>query len=110
MIQTQHKSRSREQNSYKARCPRARIIDMIDHHGISKENMLFLNRHGYFQRAPFAKSIPEFDVSFDDGRQLEPAELFKRPFPVELMGAGFDKPTNTKYFTLTISARAKDPW
>jgi DNA ligase 4 len=27
--------------------PRFRIIDVIDLHGISKENVLYLNRHGY---------------------------------------------------------------
>jgi DNA ligase 4 len=80
--------------------PRFRIIDVIDRHGISKENMRYLNRHGYFEREPFAKQIHEFDVDFEDGRQLQPAELFKRPFPVELMGAGFDKPTNSRYFAL----------
>jgi len=60
-------------------------------HGISKENTLYLNRHGYFERVPFASSIPEFDVGLDHKRQLQPAELFKHPFSVELMGAGFDK-------------------
>jgi DNA ligase-4 len=68
-----------------------RIIDMADRYGISKENMLYLNRHGYFERVRFAKSIIEFDIRFDHGRQLQPAELFKRPFVVELMGAGFDR-------------------
>ena len=58
-----------------------------------------LNRHGYFEQVPFTKSIPEFDVRFDHG-QLQQTELFKRPFTVELMGAGFDKPANTKYFAL----------
>jgi DNA ligase-4 len=80
--------------------PRFRIIDTIDRRGISKEDMLYLNRHGYFEEVPFAKSIPEFDVGFEHGRQLQPAELFKRPFSVELMGASFDKPANTRYFTL----------
>ena len=49
---------------------------------------------------PFGKSITEFDVGFEYGRQLQPAELFKRPFSVELMGAGFDKPANARYFVL----------
>jgi hypothetical protein len=73
---------------------------MIDRHGISKENILYLSSHGYFERVPFAKSIAEFDVGFDHGQQFQPAELFKRPFTVELMGAGFDKPANTRYFAL----------
>jgi DNA ligase-4 len=39
-------------------------------------------------------------VELDHGRQLQPVELFKRPFSVELMGAGFDKPANARYFAL----------
>ena len=56
---------------------------------------------------PFANSIPEFDVGFDHRRQLQPAELFKRPFSVELMGAGFDKPSNTRYFALRFPRMLK---
>jgi DNA ligase-4 len=80
--------------------PRFRIIDRIDRHGISKEDILHLNRHGYFERVPFAISITEFDVKFDQGEQLQPAELFKHLFAVELVGAGFDRPANARYFAL----------
>jgi hypothetical protein len=47
-----------------------------------------------------ANSIPEFDVGLDHKRQLQPAELFKHPFSAELMGAGFDKSANPRYFAL----------
>jgi hypothetical protein len=70
---------------------RFRIIDVVNRHGISKENMLCLNRHGYFERVLFDKSIVEFDIGFEYVQQLQPAELFTRPFSVELMDAGFDK-------------------
>ncbi|KAH7124304.1 hypothetical protein EDB81DRAFT_912433 [Dactylonectria macrodidyma] len=60
--------------------PRFRIIDTIDRHSISKENITYLNRHEYFTRAPFAKSMPEFN----------PVELFKHPFI----------PANVGYFAL----------
>jgi DNA ligase-4 len=39
-------------------------------------------------------------VAFDHGRQLQPAELFKKPFSIELMGAGFDKLAKARYFAL----------
>ncbi|KAH7115401.1 ATP dependent DNA ligase domain protein [Dactylonectria estremocensis] len=80
--------------------PRFRIIDTIDRHSISKENITYLNRHRYFTRAPFAKSMPEFDVLFEPTRRLQPVELFKHPFIVEVIGAGFDKPANVGYFAL----------
>jgi DNA ligase-4 len=80
--------------------PRFHIIDTVDRHGISKETITYLNRHGYFTRAPFAKSMPEFDVVFEAVRRLQPVELFKHPFVVEVVGAGFDKPANVGYFAL----------
>jgi hypothetical protein len=64
-----------------------------------KRIFCYLNHHGYFERVPFTKSIPEFDVGFDHG-QLQPTDLFRHPFTVELVGAGFDKPANSKYFAL----------
>jgi DNA ligase 4 len=36
----------------------------------------------------------------DYKQQLQPAELFKYLFSVELIGAGFDKPADTSYFAL----------
>jgi hypothetical protein len=75
--------------------------------------MLYLSRHGYFERVPFARPIAEFDVSVEHGRQLQPAELFRRPFPVGLMGAGFDKPARCTGLggckDLTIGLKSRGP-
>ena len=86
---------------------RFHIIDIINQHGILKENILYLNHYGYFGRVPFANSIPKFDVGFNYRRQLQPAKLFKRLFSVELMGASFDKPSNTRYFALRFPRMLK---
>src|SRR5204862_8073276 len=43
----------------------------------------------------------------EHGRRLQPAELFKHPFSVELMGAGFDKPSNSRYFVLRFPRMLK---
>uniref|UniRef100_A0A8H7NHL9 ATP-dependent DNA ligase family profile domain-containing protein n=1 Tax=Bionectria ochroleuca TaxID=29856 RepID=A0A8H7NHL9_BIOOC len=80
--------------------PRFRIVDVLNRHSISKDDIVYLNRHGYFGRAPFVTSMPEFDIVFEPGRKLQPAELFKYPFTVEVVGASFDKPANAAYFTL----------
>jgi len=80
--------------------PRFLIVDVVDRHGISKEDILFLNRLGYFEEVPFAFSRPELDVKLDRGRLPLPTDLFKHPFVVDVMGAGFDKPANTRYFAL----------
>ncbi|KAH7115435.1 hypothetical protein B0J13DRAFT_533337 [Dactylonectria estremocensis] len=87
--------------------PKFRIIDTIDRHGISKENITYLNRHGYFTRAPFAKPMPEFDVLFEPERRLQPVELFKHLFIVEVVGAGFDKAANVGYFALRFPRMLK---
>lgn len=71
--------------------PRLHIIDTIDRHGISKGDIVYINRHGYFSRVPFARSTPEYDVIFETGRGPQPSELFSHPFTVEVIGAGFDK-------------------
>ena len=80
--------------------PRFRMIDVVDRHGISKENITYLNRHGYFGRVPFTASMEEFDVFVEPARKLQPVDLFKYPFIVEVVGAGFDKPANTGYYSL----------
>src|SRR5437773_6809418 len=80
--------------------PIFRVIDTVGRHGISKENILFLNRMGYFEQVSFALSRSEFDVKLDEGQLPWPSELFKRPFVVEVMGAGFVKPANAGYFAL----------
>ncbi|KAH6881050.1 hypothetical protein B0T10DRAFT_580829 [Thelonectria olida] len=67
--------------------------DAGDENELGIENIMYLNRHGYFTRAPFAKSMPEFDVFCEPARKLQPVELFKHPFTVEV-------PANVGYFTL----------
>ncbi|KAJ6436809.1 DNA ligase 4 [Purpureocillium lavendulum] len=80
--------------------PRIRIIDIVDRYGISKDHIVLLNRQGYFTRMPFAMSTPNFDVVLESAQRLRPVELFAHPYIVELVGAGFDKPANTAYYTL----------
>ncbi|KAF2190305.1 hypothetical protein K469DRAFT_723135 [Zopfia rhizophila CBS 207.26] len=76
------------------------ILDMVDRQGLTKQDILFLNRLGYFQEIPFALSTPKLDVKLERGRLPWPTDLFKRPFVVDVMGAGFDKPANSRYFAL----------
>lgn len=80
--------------------PRFRLLDMVDRHGISKQDFLHLNRHGYFTQVPANQSIPEFDIVSDITRNFRLTSIFRIPFVVEVMGAGFDKPANVDYHTL----------
>jgi hypothetical protein len=44
------------------------IIDTIDRYGISKKNILYFNRHNYFEQILFTKFISEFDIEFKHER------------------------------------------
>jgi ATP dependent DNA ligase domain len=80
--------------------PHFRILDAVGHHNIPKIDIRYLNEQGNFVQVPFASSTPGLSVTIDQKDQSQPTELFKRPFVVEVMGAGFDKPANVSYFTL----------
>ncbi|KAJ2972056.1 hypothetical protein NQ176_g7377 [Zarea fungicola] len=87
--------------------PKFRIIDMIDRHGIRKQDFIFLNRHGYFSQVPFDQSLSEYDIIPDSIRRLHPSTLFRIPFIVEMVGAGFDRPANAAYYTLRFPRMLK---
>lgn len=87
--------------------PVFRIVDIVGKHSISKENMSFLNRHGYFRRVSFDQRKSEFGTIFQNVPRHRSIDLFKPPFTVEMLGAGFDKPANTGYFTLRFPRMLK---
>jgi DNA ligase 4 len=80
--------------------PHFRILDAIGRYNIPKIDMRYLNERGNFVQVPFSLSTPELSVTIDQKGLSQPTELFKRPFVVEVMGAGFDKPANVSYFAL----------
>ncbi|KAL4967206.1 ATP dependent DNA ligase domain protein [Aspergillus stella-maris] len=79
--------------------PRFRVIDVIDRYCMSQSNMQLLNTFGKFG-ARSSDSNDEFDI--EDIRSGLPGidVVFKDPFVVELMGAGFEKPSGVRYYTL----------
>jgi DNA ligase 4 len=80
--------------------PKFRVVDAVGRHSISKNDILHLNQRGYFERVPFAFSRAELKVRLDQPQMRRPTEIFKRPFVAEVMGAGFDKPADVRYFTV----------
>ena len=77
-----------------------RVVVTMGRNSISNDDILYLNRHGYFVRVPFALSRAELEVKLDQKQMLRPTELFSNLFVVEVMGAEFDKPADVRYFTL----------
>ena len=80
--------------------PHFRILATVGRYNISKTDMRYINERGNFVQVPFALSTPGLSVTIDQKDLSQPTELFKRPFVVEVMGAGFDKPANVSHFTL----------
>jgi DNA ligase 4 len=79
--------------------PIFRVVARIDRYGVSKDLVQYLNQHGNFIRVPFACRRDEMEVIIDQKQLRRPTELFRTPFAVELMGAGFDWPADVKYWT-----------
>ncbi|EXJ91963.1 hypothetical protein A1O3_00513 [Capronia epimyces CBS 606.96] len=80
--------------------PVFRILDVLSYHNLSRDNILYLNRRGQFVQTSYSEITPHLDVRIDQKGIRPPTALFKKPFVVEVMGAGFEKPSNTSYFTL----------
>ncbi|GAD92021.1 hypothetical protein AOR_1_612134 [Paecilomyces variotii No. 5] len=79
--------------------PKFKVVDVIDRHSLSQKSMHILNSIGRF-RACDADSNPPFIVQKGHTGLPDMDAIFKVPFVVELLGSGFDKPSNASYFTL----------
>ncbi|KAJ4508685.1 hypothetical protein HRR83_005777 [Exophiala dermatitidis] len=80
--------------------PAFRLLDVLSYHNISKDNILFLNERVRLLEIPYSRCTQYLDVRIDQRGIRPPTALFKEPFVVEVMGAGFEKPSNTPYFVL----------
>jgi len=80
--------------------PIYRIVDLLNAHNISNNDIQFLNEHGKFVQVSFAACREELEVKFDQKTMARPTELFKQAFVAEICGAGFGKLPNTGSFTL----------
>lgn len=79
--------------------PHYRIVDVIDRHSMHWKLLQLLNQHGEFYAAD-PVGFEGFAVEY--GRRGLPAAsvVFKRPFIVEMMGSGFEKPSGARYYSL----------
>jgi ATP-dependent DNA ligase len=80
--------------------PVFRIVEVVGEHNISKDDILFLNERGKFVQVPFSACREELEVKIDQRSLARPTELFKQAFVAEIYSAGFDKPADTRSFTL----------
>lgn len=79
--------------------PRFRVIDVINHHCMNQRTLRTLNQFGaFFACTPEGCSNFHFEYGHDSVPAL--STLFKKPFVVEMMGSGFEKPSAARYYTL----------
>ncbi|KAK5936544.1 hypothetical protein PMZ80_011231 [Knufia obscura] len=80
--------------------PSFRIVGTVSHPSISISNIHFLNAHGRLSRFQFSMTGQQMQILTElTGRSL-PTHLFSQPAVVEVIGAGFDRPSNARYLTL----------
>ncbi|ETI24323.1 hypothetical protein G647_03692 [Cladophialophora carrionii CBS 160.54] len=86
---------------YRAR-PTYLVLAEVTRPCIPEDMLLDLNRRGIGRWVPFAYKSDRLNVEIDQPelRRNPPTDLFREPFIVEAIGAGFDKPEDASYFTL----------
>ncbi|GIK00770.1 hypothetical protein Aspvir_004799 [Aspergillus viridinutans] len=79
--------------------PRFQVMDVIDRHSMSLKNMQILNQFGQFGACSL-DSGHGFWIEFGKDSLSDMNTVFKKPFVVEMLGGGFEKPSGARYFTL----------
>ncbi|KAJ5586701.1 uncharacterized protein N7459_002466 [Penicillium hispanicum] len=79
--------------------PRFRLVDVLNRHCMHRRFMVLLNHIGAFS-AQSPDDFHGFETEYGHGNLPAATVLFKKPFVVEMMGSGFEKPSGARYFTL----------
>ncbi|KAJ5177234.1 uncharacterized protein N7482_003111 [Penicillium canariense] len=79
--------------------PHFRVVDAIDRHCMHRNVLQLLNQLGDFH-ACSPEEFEGFDLEYGRNNLAAASALFKKPFIVEMMGSGFEKPSGARYFTL----------
>ncbi|KAJ5181285.1 Nucleic acid-binding OB-fold [Penicillium cf. griseofulvum] len=79
--------------------PHFQVVDVINRHCMSIQNMQTLNQMGEFY-ASEPESFEGFQVEYGHSNLPVATTFFKQPFIVEMLGSGFEKPSGARYFTL----------
>ncbi|EAW24389.1 ATP dependent DNA ligase domain protein [Aspergillus fischeri NRRL 181] len=79
--------------------PKFQVMDVIDHNSMSLKNMQILNQFGQFGACSL-DSGHGFWIEFGKDSLSDMNTVFKKPFVVEMLGGGFEKPSGARYFTL----------
>jgi DNA ligase-4 len=77
-----------------------RIVSFVERPCISIGDTRYLNNHGKLYQVPFEKCTLNMEIDVNRLQVAQPTELSTRSLVFEVVGAGFDRPPNTRYFTL----------
>lgn len=80
--------------------PVFRVVSCLDHHNLPANVSQALNTQGQFIACAADSKDPPFVVKYDHHSQKRADIIFKRPFVVEMYGAGFERPHNVNYWAL----------
>ena len=83
--------------------PVFKVVSIIKQEScIQRQDLQFLNDHGQFRSVPYEHSceLKEFNVLRSYGYDTTMTVAFRQPFVAEVLGSGFDKPQNEKFFML----------
>ncbi|KAJ5104378.1 hypothetical protein NUU61_001725 [Penicillium alfredii] len=78
--------------------PRFRVVDVINRPCMNTRILQALNQFGEFNAC--GPETCGFNVEYGHERLSHATVLFKKPFVVEMLGSGFEKPSGARYFTL----------
>lgn len=90
---------NKEETLQSREIPRFKVVDVVNRHCMHIRIMKILNEHGKFY-ACNPDSCQNFNFEYGHGSLPAISTLFKKPFVVEMMGSGFEKPSGARYFTL----------
>ncbi|KAF2491984.1 hypothetical protein BU16DRAFT_466739 [Lophium mytilinum] len=83
--------------------PRFKIVAVIKSEScIPKADLAHLNQHGHFHSVEYLEGheLQPFDIVKNYGYDRPMEVAFKEPFVVEVLGSGYDKPSNEPFFML----------
>ncbi|OAX83079.1 hypothetical protein ACJ72_02567 [Emergomyces africanus] len=86
-------------NSFDSR-PVFRVVDVLDRHNVNIQFIQTLNQVGQFCSCDVKDEDVPFSIKIDQVQLPKVQVLFRKPFVVEMLGSGFEKPAGVNYFTL----------
>lgn len=90
--------------------PRFRVMDVINRHCASLGNIQVLNQYGEFYACSPMSSEHGFHIEYGKPDLPQMDVVFKTPFVVEMLGSGFERPSNARFYALRFPRITKIHW